>query len=213
MASRIAAFLPASLVRVFSSIAAAPASIPSMSRPCSAAGTRPTVDSTDVRPPTQSSIGKRAMNPCSTANLSSFEPTPVTATACFPKSMPAFSNVAFASSIPLRVSGVPPDFEITSTSVSASSSVASVSSMPCGSVLSKNAMGILAFWPMAWVTSCGPSAEPPMPMSRICLNGAPFAARTAPVWTLPANSFSALSGSVIAAFSSGVGARSALRSQ
>ena len=56
-------------LRVSTSIAAAPASRASMSMPCSAAGTRPTVDSTEVRPPTQSSIGKRAMKPCCVGEL------------------------------------------------------------------------------------------------------------------------------------------------
>jgi hypothetical protein len=38
----------------------------------------------------------------------------VTATACFPQNPnPAFSKAAFATSIPLRVSFVPPDFEMT----------------------------------------------------------------------------------------------------
>ena len=34
-----------------------------MSMPCSAAGSRPTADSSLVRPPTQSHIGKRASQP------------------------------------------------------------------------------------------------------------------------------------------------------
>ena len=37
--------------------------------PCRAAGTRPTVESTEVRPPTQSSIGKRAMKWCCVGEL------------------------------------------------------------------------------------------------------------------------------------------------
>ena len=46
--------------RVTSSIAAAPASIASMSMPCSAAGSRPDrATVSEVRPPTQSHMGKR----------------------------------------------------------------------------------------------------------------------------------------------------------
>ena len=52
--------------RVASSIAAAPARSAVTSIPWSAAGSRPTALVSEVRPPTQSHIGKRARKPCST---------------------------------------------------------------------------------------------------------------------------------------------------
>ncbi len=67
--------------RVTSSISRAPRSSASMSMPCTAAGSRPTADSTDVRPPTQSHIGKRASHPPAIAKRSSWLPSCVTATA------------------------------------------------------------------------------------------------------------------------------------
>ena len=75
--------------RVTTSQAAAPASMASMSMPWSAAGRRPTAESSLVRPPTQSHIGKRASQPSRRLTLSIFEPAPVTATACLAKSRPA----------------------------------------------------------------------------------------------------------------------------
>ena len=72
-----------------SSQAAAPANIPSMSRPCKAAGSRPTADSSLVRPPTQSYMGNRASQPSLAAVWSIFEPDIVIATACLGKSSPA----------------------------------------------------------------------------------------------------------------------------
>ena len=56
-----------------------------MSKPCKAAGNRPTALITEVRPPIQSNIGKRASQPLFSAYLSRSLPTPVTATACFAK--------------------------------------------------------------------------------------------------------------------------------
>lgn len=83
-------------------------------------------------------------------------------------------TAVWASSIPLRVSGVPPDLEMTTASVSPScpSSAASVRSIPSGSVLSKKNSCILSFLghPSASATNCGPRAEPPMPMTRQFLN-------------------------------------------
>jgi len=70
-------------------IAAAPARKLSMSKPSSAAGTRPTALIIEVRPPTQSCMGNRVSHPFFVAYLSRSLPTPVTATACFPKSKPA----------------------------------------------------------------------------------------------------------------------------
>ena len=60
-----------------------------MSSPCSAAGSRPTADSSLVRPPTQSYIGKRASQPSPVAVWSIFEPGMVIATAWRAKSSPA----------------------------------------------------------------------------------------------------------------------------
>ena len=73
---------------------------------------------TEVRPPTQSSIGKRLSQPSASAVLSSREPVPVTATAWGANSSPFFLKKSWATSMPLRVSGVPPDLEMTMTSVS-----------------------------------------------------------------------------------------------
>ncbi len=107
--------------RVASSHAAAPASRPSMSSPCSAAGSRPTADSTLVRPPTQSHIGKRASQPSDSAVRSSCEPGLVMATACCGKlEARALRYASATSSMPLRVSGVPPLLEVTTQSVSPS---------------------------------------------------------------------------------------------
>ena len=62
-----------------------------MSSPCSAIGTSPTALITEVRPPTQSHIGKRRSQPPFSATLSSSLPAPVTATACSAKFKPAAS--------------------------------------------------------------------------------------------------------------------------
>ncbi len=156
--------------RVSSSQAAAPANSWSMSMPCRAAGSSPTVAVSLVRPPIQSHMGNRFSHPSSSAILSSLLPSPVIATACLEKSNPATSKAALASSIPFRVSLVPPDLDITITSVLFrlflifSRSI----SLPSGSVLSKNtnlSLFVLGF-PKAWPTNCGPKADPPMPMRR-----------------------------------------------
>ena len=70
-ASSAAGFSRVVARRVAASIAAAPASIASMSIPWSAAGNRPTAHSSLVRPPTQSHIGKRASQPSFWASWSS----------------------------------------------------------------------------------------------------------------------------------------------
>lgn len=75
----MAAFLAVSWLRVRASISLAPLRNASMSIPCRAAGTRPTVDITDVLPPTQSSIGRRVMKLLAWAYWSSLEPRPVMA--------------------------------------------------------------------------------------------------------------------------------------
>src|SRR6516165_5901993 len=94
---------------------------------------------TDVRPPTQSHIGKRANQSFFSACLSRSLPGPVIATACFEKFRSAALKRASASSIPLCVSFVPPDFEMTTTSVRARSLsiLANARSNPSGSLLSK----------------------------------------------------------------------------
>jgi len=95
-------------------------------------------------------------------------PAPVTATACLPNVSPAFLYADSVSSMPLRVSGVPPDLETTSTSVllSLPFKPRSVRAMPSGSVLSRKWTRISSLLvPKQSATSCGPSAEPPMPTS------------------------------------------------
>ena len=59
-----------------------------MSSPCSAAGSRPTADSSLVRPPTQSHIGNRASQPSAVGGLVQLRAGLVTATACVAKSRP-----------------------------------------------------------------------------------------------------------------------------
>ena len=81
-ARRAAGFSRVTGLRVTTSIAAAPASIESVSKPWSAAGSMPTAHSSLVRPPTQSHMGNRAIHPSFLAVRSSFEPAPVTATKC-----------------------------------------------------------------------------------------------------------------------------------
>jgi hypothetical protein len=141
-ASIAAGFRATSGTRVAASQAAAPESIAGMSRPWSAAGRRPTAESSEVRPPTQSHIGKRSSQPPSRP--------PRRARCRRPSRRPRASRirgrppvrVRRASSIPLRVSFVPPDFEITTVSVAGRPpSVAAIRessrAMPSGSVLSK----------------------------------------------------------------------------
>ena len=171
-ASIAAGFRATSGTRVAVSQAAAPESIAGKSRPWSAAGRRPTAESSEVRPPTQSHIGKRSSQPPFAATSSSSLCAPVTATACFANSRPAFRYASAATSIPLRVSFVPPDFEITTVSVAGRPpSVAAIRessrARPSGSVLSKkNGRSGSRGEPSASATNCGPSAEPPMPTTR-----------------------------------------------
>ena len=146
-------------------MSAAPRNRLSMSTPCRAAGSRPTTEVSDVRPPTQSSMGKRATQPSDAATPSNLEPTPVTATACLAKEYPCCAKYACALTMPLRVSGVPPDLEMTTTRVSASGSCSSTRSMPSGSVLSRKRMA-KPLPGSASATSSGPKAEPPMPMTK-----------------------------------------------
>src|SRR5438067_1988934 len=118
----MAAFCSTTSARVSWSIAAAPSRNRSISNPSSAMGSKQTALITEVRPPTQSCIGKRASQSFSSACRSSSLPMPVTATACRAKSTRAARYFASASTIPLRVSFVPPDFEMTITSVSSRAS-------------------------------------------------------------------------------------------
>ena len=64
-----AGFFPTSGIRVAASQARAPSSRPSTSSPWSAAGRSPTAESCEVRPPTQSHIGKRASHFCRRRDL------------------------------------------------------------------------------------------------------------------------------------------------
>ncbi len=116
--------------------------------------------------------------------------------------------------MPLRVSLVPPDLEITTVSVVAKRpcSVASTRSMPSGSVLSKK-WGRSLSWlvPSASATSSGPSAEPPMPMVKMSVKAPPWPT-IFPVCTSRANASTLATTSRISLRSS-VGARRASRSQ
>ena len=182
-ARSIAAFRATSGARVRSSIAAAPARKLSISKPSNAIGRSPTALITDVRPPTQSYMGNRATHLFSSAYLSKSLPAPVTATACLLNGSCLSLNRSSVSSIPFLVSFVPPDLEITMTSVweSKSSILSKTRSNPSGSVLSKKKMSMGSCDdPSASATNCGPSAEPPMPMSSTCLKRFPFSAAIFP---------------------------------
>ena len=167
---------------------------------------------TDVRPPTQSSIGKRLSQPSASAVLSSLEPTPVTATAWGANSSPFFLKKSWATSMPLRVSGVPPDLEMTTTSVSSSGRDSSTLYMPSGSVLSRKNMSSPAAG-MASATSSGPRAEPPMPMTRAAEYCSARGGVILPSRTSRPKALTSARGPSMAAFSSGVGASAELRSQ
>ena len=212
----MAAFFRMSSVRVLASIAAAPSRNSTTSSPCSAIGTSPTALITEVRPPTQSHIGNRSSHPSATATLSRSLPSPVTATKFFANGMPDFLKAACAASMPLRDSLVPPDLEMTTTSVRPRLPPiwARTFSMPSGSVLSKKC-GRIGFSGVqsASATSCGPSADPPMPTTRRSVNFSPVAERIFPAWTAAAKFKIDFSVERIASFSSLVGASEALRSQ
>ena len=216
-ASCMAAFLVVSWTRVRSSISLAPARKESMSIPWRAAGTRPTVDMTEVLPPTQSSIGRRVMKLFVSAYWSSLEPSPVMATVWAPKFSPASSYAFCASSMALRVSAVPPDLDTTRDKVLPSPPVRLIFlrmvSQPAGSVLSKKNVVSLLSVPSASYTSCGPSAEPPMPMMRRFSNRPPEGGATFPWWTSSASCLSWAMGSVICALISAEGASSGFLSQ
>jgi hypothetical protein len=118
--------------------------------------------------------------------------------------------------MPLRVSLVAPDFEMTTVNVRPRSPPisAKVRSMPSGSVLSKKKGRIGSSGePRAPVTNIGPSAEPPMPTRSILVNlGAP-AGRILPVCTSEANARMRARVSVMASRIAAVGASDGFRSQ
>src|SRR2546421_347903 len=161
-------------------------------------------------------IFRKQCQPFFSAYLSRSLPTPVTATACLLNCSPFSLNFTSASSIPFRVSFVPPDFETTTTSVWPSSSLifSKTRSNPSGSVLSKNKMSIGSCRdPSASETNCGPSAEPPMPMSNTCLKGFLFSAVIFPPRISAANVLIRLTVSSISVRISRVGAKVGFRSQ
>ncbi len=117
--------------------------------------------------------------------------------------------------MPLRVSFVPPDFEITTVSVSPNFpwSASSTRSMPSGSVLSmKHGFKRSRDEPSAAATNSGPSAEPPMPMTSR-REKFPAAPRTRPWCTSAANCLMAVTVSTTARVMVSSGARDASRSQ
>ncbi len=120
--------------------------------------------------------------------------------------------------MPLRVSTVPPDFEITTTRVRRSWLPISfrTRSIPSGSVLSKKWTRILSRPALrrlsAWLTNCGPSAEPPMPITSSSRNF-PAGPEISPLWIFAANVLIEARVDVMASASSGVGASCGARSQ
>ena len=121
-------------------MARAPASMASTSMPWSAAGRRPTAESSLVRPPTQSHMGKRARKPFAAAYLSSSLPIAGDRHRVLAEvEAQALVLGAAASSMPLRVSLVPPLLEMTTVRVRARPSpmASKTRSMPSGSVLSR----------------------------------------------------------------------------
>ena len=216
MARRPAGLDRVSLLRVTSSQSAAPFSNPSIYTPWSAAGRRPTVEVTEVLPPTQSHIENRASQDPFFAISSSLLPASVTATACFSNARPAFLYASAVSTIPFLVSTVPPLFEITRVSVSARSSPSSVNrrSKPLGSVLSRKQGFILsAGVPRASAMNWGPRADPPMPIINRRVKRGRFSGLIVPAWTAEAKSFTAWMVASISFRISVEGARSGLRSQ
>ena len=119
-------------------------------------------------PPTQSHIGKRFSQPSLSATWSKAEPSPSPHRRVH-QSLGQRAQATFASNIPLRVSLVPPDFEMTIQSVLSrfDLTLSITLSIPSGSVLSKNHIFMRSFFglPSACETNCGPKADPPMPMT------------------------------------------------
>ena len=215
-ASRAAGFLVVLVARVAMSILPAPSRNSSILIPCSAMGTRPTVAMSDVRPPTQSHMGKRLSQPPSTATLSSFDPSPVMATACLAKSRFLSRKACWVSIMPLRGSGVEPDLEMTSTSVDLSFEPrwSRTRRMPSGSVLSRKCiLSLSRRTPSASATSSGPRADPPMPMESTSVKRAAEGGVISLAWTARANAFTSPMVRAISLVSSSVGARCGARSQ
>ena len=187
-----------------------------MSIPCSAAGKRPTAAVSLVRPPTQSHIGRKSSHPFSCEYWWSLLPSPVIAIACFEKSNPFWVNAFSASSMPFRVSGVPPDLEITRARVVPRASPISerVWSIPSGSVLSKKCTRSLSAFglPKALPTNWGPKAEPPIPMTSRSVK-VPCGDWRDPEWTAWDTSFTLANVSRIAWVRSSLGASSGSRNQ
>ena len=125
-------------------------------------------------------------------------------------------NAAAAASCPLRVSTVPPDFEMTTTRVFARFGPISARTLskPSGSVLSKKWAFIRSRRgvPSAWLTNCGPRAEPPIPMTSRCVRF-PLGPVMAPEWIFDANFFIDPRVDWISSRIPLVGARSGARSQ
>ena len=168
---------------------------------------------TEVRPPIQSCMRKRRIQLSATECASSLLPTPVMAMACLAKSRPRLANASCASSMPLRVSGVPPDFEMTMARVVGSFAAidSMVLSMPAGSELSKKLMDILDP-ARASATSCGPRALPPMPMMSRWSKADPLGAAISPRWIFAAKACtSAISSRIVTPRAPGASAE--LRSQ
>ena len=110
-ASSAAGLLAVSVLRVAASIAQRRRALPEC-RALQCCGKQADCGEFEVRPPTQSHIGSRVSQPSDPATPSSLEPAPVMAIAC--GEIEACGLVGgLASSMPLRVSGVPPDLEMT----------------------------------------------------------------------------------------------------
>src|SRR3954453_19075490 len=134
------------------------------SAPASALGTSPNADRALYRPPTVGSARNTAWAPMAAADSASGEPGSVTTTNRAPisfSSKPASAKAAMNARRWLSVSTVPPDFELTTTTVR-SRSVMARATWP-GSVVSRTTSGTPAVRQM----TSGASDEPPMPQSTI----------------------------------------------
>ena len=142
-----------------------------MSSPCKAAGSRPTADSSLVRPPIQSNIGKRASQPWAVAVLSICEPGMVMATACARELQPGrlvgLGHQQHAVARLGRAAALGGD-QAERLAEAGPPAIGSVRAMPSGSVLSMKSTCIrsVAGSPSASATNIGPSAEPPMPIDQ-----------------------------------------------
>src|SRR4051794_40221678 len=156
------AALPGS-ARCSASVSASVSSSPT-SAPASALGTSPNADRALYRPPTVGSARNTAWAPMAAADSASGEPGSVTTTNRAPisfSSNPASAKAEMNARRWLSVSTVPPDFELTTTTVR-SRSVMARATWP-GSVVSRTTRGTPAVRQM----TSGASDEPPMPQSTI----------------------------------------------